>query len=95
MASNVPNHTVRNVAGQVGHALFPSRRAALLALAVEVAALVMQLPPAAHVVVAIVVHVAIALARDRRVTAGGSGPRRPDMPGRLRLSIPQLTGHVE
>jgi hypothetical protein len=65
MATNVPTHRVRSVAGHVRHALFPSRRAALVALAVEVAALVVQLPPAAHVAVAIVVHAAIAIAADR------------------------------
>ncbi len=70
------NDAVRSVADHVRHALFPSRRAALVALAVEVAALVVQLPSAAHVSVAIVVHVAIVLAPDRWVTAGGSGPRR-------------------
>lgn len=66
MATNAPNHTVRSVADHVRHALFPSRRAALVALAVEVAALVVQLPPAAHVAVAIVVHVAIVVAQSRR-----------------------------
>ena len=65
MATNVPNHAVRCVADHVRHALFPSRRAALVALAVEVAALVVQLPPAAHVVVAIAVHAAIVLLHDR------------------------------
>ena len=64
MATNVPNHTVRRVADHVRHALFPSRRAALVAMAVEVGALVMHVPVAAHVLVAIVTHVAIAFAAD-------------------------------
>lgn len=61
MASQVSNHTVRIVVGCVQQALFPSRRWALVALTAEVAALAMGLPLGAHALVAVSVHVMVAL----------------------------------
>ncbi len=59
MASRLSFHTVRNAAGHVRHTLFPSRPAALVVLAVEAGALLIGVPPAAHVVLAVVTHLAI------------------------------------
>ena len=64
MAPTTSNRNPGRMA-QVVHLLFPSYRWAMVALAVEVAALVAQLPPVAHVVVAVAAHIAIAAAARR------------------------------
>lgn len=74
MASQVSNHTARIVAGRVQHALFPSRRWALVALAVDAAALAMHLPVGAHALVAVGVHILAALAGRRRPPRIGREP---------------------
>ncbi len=63
MATNVPDHTVRSVADHVRHALFPSRCAILVALTVEVGALIVHLPLSTHLLAALSVHAVIALVR--------------------------------
>lgn len=63
MVSRLSSRTVRSAAGHVRHALFPSRLAALVALTGEVGALFIGVPPAAHLTLAVVTHVAIAVGR--------------------------------
>ena len=65
MASIASNHTVRTVAGHVRHVLFPSRRQAIFAMAVDLVALLLHVPFVAHLLLDVIVHVAFALAARR------------------------------
>jgi len=65
MASISPNHTVRTVAGHVRQFLFPSRRQAILAMAVDLVAVLLHVPFVAHLLLDVIVHVAFALAARR------------------------------
>lgn len=59
MASRLSIRTVRTAAVHVRHALFPSRLAALVALSIEVGALVLGVTPIAHLALAVATHAAI------------------------------------
>lgn len=65
MASITSNRTVRTVAAHIRHVLFPSRRQAIVALAVDIAALLLHMPFVAHVLVDVAVHVAFVLTDKR------------------------------
>ena len=65
MASISTNHTVRTVAGHVRHVLFPSRRQTTIAMAVDLAALLLHVPFVAHLLLDVMLDVAFALAVRR------------------------------
>jgi hypothetical protein len=63
-----PNATNRNPGrmARVFHFLFPTRSATVVALTVEVAALLFHAPAAAHLLAALVTHAVIAATAKRR-----------------------------
>jgi hypothetical protein len=64
MAPNATHHSPGRM-GRVLHWLFPSRRCTAAELAIEVLALVLQVPLAAHLLIAVAAHLAIELWRRR------------------------------
>ncbi len=66
MATNARNHHSPGRVDRVFHRLFPSRRRLIAELAIEIAALLLALPLAVHVLVAIAAHKVIRHCRRRR-----------------------------
>ena len=61
MAPAASHRRIPGRTGRVLHWVFPSRRRTLIALAVEVAAVLLKLPLLAHVMAAVVTHLSVAL----------------------------------
>lgn len=66
MAPNATKHHSPGQVGRIFHRLFPSRRRLIAETAISIAAFLLQLPLAVHVLVAIAAHAVIRHCRRRR-----------------------------